>query len=461
MSVADHYAVKGKGEIQPGFVQSVVIDNFSNLFRLSPHQAAEYITTPKIINSNLSEQAAQRYAGKLTELGLSVCVVDEAANNSIEAIDTGESQTATSQAPDLFFCPKCHEKQPKGEECIRCGIIFSKFRKPGSSAQDQSISEPVETDITTPGKPARKHRMTRLVLLSLATLVTFAALFGYPTYKTRTKHLPAPAVVSEYAPTIDYSTDVSQLMKSAGLSKDWNGLATGIEDLFANGFRRHAGERGVDSNTIDYLSTAVPKAFNAQAAEISIGNWIDQKFSQQQITQLLTLFGHQAIKRSNAIDADKSTYAGMKAYEDFKLNLQKHPMATRRRNAIENLVDTMRLDKLMAAIWLSGQQAVSEIAGMSLPDASSSKQLNLTQSYIEDHEETLRWIKPAIREEAIFSIAWHHRSYAISEIQTLTNALDKPLLRQFFSQLSLGVDNFLSEGAYWLIEQNSLRPGRN
>ncbi len=70
---------------------------------------------------------------------LSLVLKKSAKDDPVKPLDTG--QTPADEGSDLSVCPKCgHEIVPSSEECIKCGIIFSKFFK----VQDRRLKETQE-----------------------------------------------------------------------------------------------------------------------------------------------------------------------------------------------------------------------------------------------------------------------------------------------------------------------------
>jgi hypothetical protein len=56
-----------------------------------------------------------------------------------------------------LICPKCDFEQEEGPECLRCGIVFSKFKPPV-----QAVETPRITDIETTTQPANPGLFSRV-----------------------------------------------------------------------------------------------------------------------------------------------------------------------------------------------------------------------------------------------------------------------------------------------------------
>jgi hypothetical protein len=73
---------------------------------------------------------------------------------------------------NIISCPKCGFEQERSEECVRCGIVFSKFNKKTSPVPKTS-ADPIMIKRKTPTKaPSISFRALRItILLFLLTLV--------------------------------------------------------------------------------------------------------------------------------------------------------------------------------------------------------------------------------------------------------------------------------------------------
>jgi len=66
-------------------------------------------------------------------------------------------QSSPSPSDTALTCPKCGFEQAKGSECLRCGIVFSKFKPPLPSVEASGI-----TGIETTTEPANRGLFSRV-----------------------------------------------------------------------------------------------------------------------------------------------------------------------------------------------------------------------------------------------------------------------------------------------------------
>ena len=82
-------------------------------------------------------------------------------------------QSSSSPSGTTLPCPKCGFGQEKGPECLRCGIVFSKFKPPVPAVETPPIADAeATTQAATPGLVSRAFR----VLPWISLTVTFGIL---------------------------------------------------------------------------------------------------------------------------------------------------------------------------------------------------------------------------------------------------------------------------------------------
>lgn len=101
--------------------------------------------------------------------------------------------------PSTFECPKCHFVQPEGgKDCVRCGIVFSRYKAPPEPAapppvrqpemtKEQAALEKLKAITPPPAGPGLFSQLFRLVrwAIVLGCLVALFMMF---------RHAPPPAV---------------------------------------------------------------------------------------------------------------------------------------------------------------------------------------------------------------------------------------------------------------------------
>jgi len=90
------------------------------------------------------------------------------------------------QISAILACPKCGFEQEGGTECIRCGIIFAKYKPPVMTAEvevaehDATLSLPPTTEPSKPGLLSRLFRILPWISLAITATVLFLILKQTP-----------------------------------------------------------------------------------------------------------------------------------------------------------------------------------------------------------------------------------------------------------------------------------------
>ena len=96
-------------------------------------------------------------------------------------------QSSSSQSRAALICPKCGFEQEDGPECLRCGIIFSKFKPPASAVEEASATVvDTEPQPATPGLLSRVFRMLPWISLTLSVGVLLLILHQTPPLSIQT-----------------------------------------------------------------------------------------------------------------------------------------------------------------------------------------------------------------------------------------------------------------------------------
>ncbi len=171
------YRVSSNGDILSGFNTESVVESFSSMFGVPVDKASEFVSTKKLIKKGLTEEQAEIYRSKLTEIGIEVVVdctdvdaamlslVDEAPANEAKnseitqtnaesvakprAAQSAEIGLAPADAPlpstaasmssaAQMVCPKCKLEQNQADDCKGCGIIIAKYT---ANNTDQNSAE--------------------------------------------------------------------------------------------------------------------------------------------------------------------------------------------------------------------------------------------------------------------------------------------------------------------------------
>lgn len=187
MSAAAKYEVSSSGELLEGFEAPPVIEAFSTLFSVSPEKAASFVGTKRVVRKDLTLQEATVYQKHLMSIGVEVVLKDTSTGQIITAandpvnndaaetfglVPNDEIPGATNAAinDQILSCPKCELRQDKSEQCIGCGIFFSKVETTPSTSTDQPTKKAV----------AKTERVSESSEFSLGQLIgpVIAAVIG-------------------------------------------------------------------------------------------------------------------------------------------------------------------------------------------------------------------------------------------------------------------------------------------
>lgn len=143
-----------------------------------------------VIKKNVSRAVAMQYATVLREAGV-VCEIEDAAELEAEPTRPGsgeERPAAPVVGTPPVVCPNCGHAGSSPEECVKCGIIYARYRqaKVPETGADDSFS------IST-GKGREKGTPFKLLLL----LVVLGLGVYFIRFKGEVRHPPGILVDSE------------------------------------------------------------------------------------------------------------------------------------------------------------------------------------------------------------------------------------------------------------------------
>ena len=109
-------------------------------------------------------------------------------------------QSSPLQSRAALTCPKCGFEQGDGPECLRCGIIFSKFKQP-APAVEEATSTIVDTESqpAAPGLLSRVFRILPWISLILSICVMLLILRQAPPLSIQTDPQAADRVAEKMA----------------------------------------------------------------------------------------------------------------------------------------------------------------------------------------------------------------------------------------------------------------------
>ena len=109
-------------------------------------------------------------------------------------------QSSSLQSRAALTCPKCGFEQEDGPECLRCGIIFSKFKTPAPAVEEASATvADIESQPATPGLLSRVFRILPWISLILSVGVLLLILRQTPPLSIQTDPQAADRVAEKMA----------------------------------------------------------------------------------------------------------------------------------------------------------------------------------------------------------------------------------------------------------------------
>ena len=109
-------------------------------------------------------------------------------------------QSSSLQGRAALTCPKCGFEQEDGPECLRCGIIFSKFKTQAPTVEEASATvADTESRPATPGLLSRVFRILLWISLILSVGVLLLILRQTPPLSIQTDPQAADRVAEKMA----------------------------------------------------------------------------------------------------------------------------------------------------------------------------------------------------------------------------------------------------------------------
>ena len=109
-------------------------------------------------------------------------------------------QSSSLQRREALTCPKCGFEQEDGPECLRCGIIFSKFQPPAPAVEEAPATVGnTESQPATPGLLSRVVRILPWISLALIIGMLMLSLRQTPPLSIQTDSQAADRVAEKMA----------------------------------------------------------------------------------------------------------------------------------------------------------------------------------------------------------------------------------------------------------------------
>ena len=167
------YRVVFEGEILEGSQVQEVKRALAKLYNKTEDQVEHYFSGKRLtVKKDVDYETAMKYVKAFERAG-AVCRVEGLEPHvSLEQPLVLEKETEQpSQQDDAMVCPKCQFEQAHAEECVRCGIIISKYSERFDAPESIGRKEAIGVE------PERGS--FKLLTISVALLVVFLVIGFY------------------------------------------------------------------------------------------------------------------------------------------------------------------------------------------------------------------------------------------------------------------------------------------
>jgi glutaredoxin len=167
------YRIVFEGEILEGSQVQEVKRALAKLYNKRKDQVERYFSGKRLtVKKDVDYDTAMKYVKAFERAG-AVCRVEELEpHNGLEQPLMLEKEVEKpSQPDDVMVCPKCQFEQALSEECVRCGIIISKYSERFNAPEIERRKEGFRVE------PEQKN--FKLLTISAAILVVFLVIGLY------------------------------------------------------------------------------------------------------------------------------------------------------------------------------------------------------------------------------------------------------------------------------------------
>ena len=178
------YRVVFEGEILEGSQVQEVKRALAKLYNTREDQMERFFSRKRLaVKKDMDYETAMKYVKAFERAG-AICRVEEIETH------TGQEQPLMLeketeepiQQDDGIVCPKCQFEQAPSEECVRCGIIISKYSERFDAPESQTESRGIEEDyIAFIGDNADKY-IPKFKKFNQGGVDNFAATWHWPAF---------------------------------------------------------------------------------------------------------------------------------------------------------------------------------------------------------------------------------------------------------------------------------------
>jgi thiol-disulfide isomerase/thioredoxin len=148
MMAEQRYRVVFEGEILDGLRVEEVKRGLAALFKASEDKIERFFSGKRLaVKKDVDYGTAMKYLKAFERVG-AVCRVEALENHAgLEQPLVMEKKKEVPRQQDLMSCPKCQFEQEQSEECVRCGIIVSKFHQRPHALETEAEANGPEADL--------------------------------------------------------------------------------------------------------------------------------------------------------------------------------------------------------------------------------------------------------------------------------------------------------------------------
>jgi hypothetical protein len=179
------YKVIFEGEILQGCQVQEVKRALAKLYNKSEDQVERFFSGKRLtVKKDVDYQTAMKYV-KAYERAGAVCKVEEIKTHTgLEHPLTMEKESEKPrQQDDIMVCPKCQFEQAPSEECIRCGIIISKYSERLHAPEIERKQESIKVESQQRGSKFLTITVALLVVVLAGGFFYFTGTPRYSLYK--------------------------------------------------------------------------------------------------------------------------------------------------------------------------------------------------------------------------------------------------------------------------------------
>ena len=200
----NQFRILFRGEVAAGADPATVKNRLQQLTKFDPERIEQLFSRSEtVLKTGLDRATAERYQAAIQATG-ALCSIEPLQPAVIPTAPLPPPLPPISPPPRETTCPKCGVRQPAGESCTACGIIYAKYDPSRNNIPEAPLQQSVKEPGTGP---------LEIGVIALLVVVIAAALWwlNFP----QSKALPDGAIVNQkshfaYAAPADWLTITPQ-----------------------------------------------------------------------------------------------------------------------------------------------------------------------------------------------------------------------------------------------------------